>query len=163
MTQSATWPIRLRSAANLREHWATKARRVKKERGAALMLARSTLVRPQLPCIVTITRIAPRALDDDNATACGKSVRDAIAEFLGVDDRDPRVTWQVKQERGRVREYAVRVEIRAVEQTCCECGARACCEEPSAWFWCRSHMPPGAKTWAEEEAARVAEFDEALG
>lgn len=106
----AEWPIRLRSAANLREHWAAKAKRVKGERAAALMLARSTLRRPELPCVVTITRIAPRMLDSDNAVSSCKAVRDGIASWLGVDDRDPLVVWKYAQEK-RSKTYAVRVAV----------------------------------------------------
>jgi len=41
-----------------------------------------------------------------------KHPRDAIAEALGIDDRDPRVLWEYAQERGGVGVYGVRVEIR---------------------------------------------------
>ena len=37
--------------------------------------------------------------------------RDEIAALMGITDRDPRVTWVVKQERAKA--WAVRVEIRA--------------------------------------------------
>lgn len=39
------------------------------------------------------------------------------ADGLGLaSDRDPRVTWLYRQERAGVREYGVRVEIRAREE-----------------------------------------------
>ena len=50
--------------------------------------------------VVRITRVSPRRLDGDNATAAAKSVRDGVADALGVDDRDPRVEWLVDQEAG---------------------------------------------------------------
>jgi hypothetical protein len=34
-----------------------------------------------------------------------------LAEWIGVNDHDPRVTWAYGQERGKPKEYAVRVEI----------------------------------------------------
>lgn len=43
--------------------------------------------------IVTLTRVGPRRLDDDNLAGSLKGVRDAIAAALGVDDRDPKVQW----------------------------------------------------------------------
>jgi hypothetical protein len=60
---------------------------------------------------VHLTRIAPRELDDDNLRGALKSTRDGVADALGIDDRDPRVRWGYGQERGKVREYAVRVEV----------------------------------------------------
>lgn len=61
--------------------------------------------------IVTIYRIAPRELDDDNLRGAAKAVRDSVAECLGIDDRDPRCTWNYGQIRGKVKEYAVRICI----------------------------------------------------
>lgn len=58
--------------------------------------------------IVRIVRVAPRQLDSDNAESAAKSVRDGVADALGVHDRDPRVVWLVDQERGQA---CVRVEL----------------------------------------------------
>lgn len=61
------------------------------------------------PCaVVRIVRVATRQLDSDNAASAAKSVRDGVADALGVDDRDPRVVWLVDQERGQA---CVRVEL----------------------------------------------------
>lgn len=100
------WSIRLPSAANLREHWAARYRRTKQLR----LLGRSVRPAP-LPCIVTITRVAPRRLDDDNMVAAAKPLRDGIADSLGVDDADPAVTWRYAQRRAGPREYGVEVCI----------------------------------------------------
>ena len=100
-------PIRTYSLTNIRVHWAAKAKRAKAQRKAAVLVSRH-----ELPCTVTLTRIAPRTLDDDNLRGALKSCRDGIADRLGIDDRDPRVTWEYAQERGKPREYGVRVEIR---------------------------------------------------
>lgn len=73
---------------------------------------------------VTITRIAPRKLDEhDGLRTALKSVVDGIADGLGFKrDDDPRLVWQYKQERGRVREYAVGVviEIQKIERASIE-------------------------------------------
>jgi len=69
------------------------------------------LAPPTLPCAVTMTRIAPRVLDDDNLARSAKAVRDQLAELLAIDDRDPRVAWRCEQERGGAHEYAVKVRI----------------------------------------------------
>lgn len=111
---TVTLPIRAVSITNMREHWARRSRRAKQQRMAALAIP--GLDASWLPCVVTLTRIAPRELDDDNIRSACKSLRDGVADRLGIDDRDPRVRWEYGQERGGVREYAVRVEIRTEER-----------------------------------------------
>jgi hypothetical protein len=61
-----------------------------------------TLAKPSLPLIVTLTRVAPsNGLDDDNLAGALKGVRDAVAEWLGVDDRDrATVRYEYEQRRG---------------------------------------------------------------
>lgn len=107
----AVLPIRTYSLTNQREHWAKKARRAKQERGWATLTVNGAGIRKLgLPITVTLTRVAPRALDDDNLRGALKSIRDGIADCLGVDDRDARVTWRYAQRRGSPREYAVDIE-----------------------------------------------------
>ncbi len=103
-------PLRLVSSLNQREHWAAKARRAKQERETAAWLLAVHLA-PSLPCVVLLTRIAPRSLDDDNLRGAFKAVRDEVARWLGVDDADPRVRWAYAQTRGRPKQYAARVTI----------------------------------------------------
>jgi len=103
-------PLRVISSLNQREHWAAKARRAKQERvTTAWMLAAEP--KPSLPCVVLLTRIAPRKLDDDNLRGAFKAVRDEVARWLGVDDADPRVRWAYAQTRGRPKQFAARVTI----------------------------------------------------
>jgi hypothetical protein len=99
-------PIRIESCANLREHWAKRAGRAKAHRMAALAVPRHPL-----PCVVTITRIAPRKLDDDNLAGGCKALRDGIADRLGVDDGSPLVQWRYDQRKGMPKQYAVEVVI----------------------------------------------------
>jgi hypothetical protein len=82
---------------NSRDHHMVKAHRAKKEREWALLKLQSKGRPPELPVTVELTRHAARLLDDDNAVAAMKSVRDGVADWLGVDDRDDRITWVVKQ------------------------------------------------------------------
>lgn len=102
------------SAANAREHWAKKASRVATERSAVwatwIQALRPT-VKP--PATVDLTRIGPKALDDDNLRGALKGVRDEIAlRVLKVDDADPRVVWNYHQHlRGGRKEYGVLVEV----------------------------------------------------
>lgn len=87
-----------------------RARRVKKEREAVHWLLLPH--RPALPCVVTLTRVAPsNGLDGDNLQGSLKACRDGVADWLKVDDRDPRVTWLYAQRRGRVKQWAVEVQV----------------------------------------------------
>lgn len=123
-------PIRIESANVTRDrHWAIRKRKTDEQRIAvALCFAaasppslRRNRRREQLPpfpppYVVTITRIAPRGLDDDNAIAGAKAVRDQLAACLGLDDGDARLTWLYAQRRGKPREYAIHVRIESVEK-----------------------------------------------
>lgn len=104
-----TVPARTYSLTNQREHWAKKARRAKNERSWAYTLT-AGIRTLGLPLTVTLTRVAPRALDDDNLRGALKSIRDGVADRIGIDDRDDRVTWRYLQRRGKAREYAVDIE-----------------------------------------------------
>ena len=104
------------SEANSHQHWRLRQKRAKAQKTSAWAHTRHQIVwrRPnavQLPATVTITRIAPRMLDSDNAVGSAKHVRDGIAEALGIDDSSPLVAWEVRQERGAPRYYSVRIEI----------------------------------------------------
>ena len=102
--------LRLDVTANSRLHWAARAAKVKRQRAVVGLMLRA-VDRPTLPCVVTITRRSPGTLDDDNAVSSAKATRDAVAQWLGVDDRDGRVTWVVEQQRGP---WGVRVAVRGV-------------------------------------------------
>lgn len=99
------------SCANLREHWAARHRRVSEQRKTArlMLLAVCGQFSPPAPfpvegIVVTLTRVAPRSLDDhDNLRMALKAVADGVADWLGVDDRDPSVKWKYAQRPGRER------------------------------------------------------------
>jgi len=109
-------PVETRSETNQREHWGARHRRRKMQRTATYyeLLAFEPL-RPDPPVVVTLTRISPRKLDDDNLRAALKACRDGVADWLGIDDGDERIEWRYGQEKGAPREKAVRVEIEAKE------------------------------------------------
>lgn len=90
-------PVRIYSEANgSHGHWTVRAKRVKAQRQAvAWSLPR---VKPPLPVVITLCRIAPRSLDaHDNLPRAFKAVADQVAEWLGVEDRDERLTWRYSQ------------------------------------------------------------------
>lgn len=97
------------SEANKREHWAAKAKRVREQRAAAKFETLDLLML-SMPLVITLTRISPRSLDDDNCVSSLKAVRDGIADRLAINDRDPRVKWEYAQRRGKKNERAVIVQ-----------------------------------------------------
>ena len=111
MTGRVTIPVRLISEANARGHWAAKARRATKGRQQG-RLAVQILRAHNYPVadarIVTLTRIAPRRLDDDNLRGAFKFVRDGIADALGINDGSYAVEWMYDQKPGK---YAVEVVL----------------------------------------------------
>lgn len=103
-------PVRTISETNAREHWASRHRRRAGQRYAATLLARSH-VRGVVPVEVRLVRLAPRKLDSDNLAGACKAIRDGVADALGIDDGDERITWTYGQERRAA--YGVRVEVRS--------------------------------------------------
>lgn len=106
-------PLRLPSLSNLRRWW--QVLRFKKQQKVAvyryMMDAMRTQSIPDFPLTVTITRIGPRLLDDDNLAAACKYTRDQIAALVGVDDGSPLLTWVYAQVSGGPGKYSVDVEI----------------------------------------------------
>ena len=96
-----TVPLKTISAPNAREHFAVRAKRVRKERQATAWSLKGQQL-PPIPCSVRLTRIAPsNGIDDDNLTGALKGVRDEIAAWLGVDDRHRnQVRYVYEQKRG---------------------------------------------------------------
>ncbi len=119
MSFSVTLPIKV--SANARGHTIGLSPKVKAHRGAA-RLAVSAAWRifanrreAQIldrGLVVTLTRVAPRVLDDDNLRTSLKSPRDGVADALGLkSDRDPRIQWLYRESRAGVREYAVVIVV----------------------------------------------------
>lgn len=100
-------PIELKSLLNERMHWRALAA-LKKTQRVATNVCMHGLDLPTPPLLVTITRIGPRRLDDDNLSSACKYVRDEIARAIGVDDGSSIYTWIYKQQTGK---YGVDVEI----------------------------------------------------
>lgn len=105
MRIEAQVPVRLVNGANAREHWAERARRAKWERKAATTALITQSIRwigylaGAESVTITITRRGGRRMDDDGLTISAKHVRDGIADWLGIDDGDKRLTWIVKQDK----------------------------------------------------------------
>lgn len=104
------FPLRLGRGQNDRKHWRATYRKRKEEKDAIAWLLRGC-GRPAKPCTFILTRIAPSSgLDDDNLAGSWKAGRDAIAEWIGVDDKKrDLVRYEYKNERGS---WGIRIESR---------------------------------------------------
>jgi hypothetical protein len=100
-------PMKIDSVANLREHWRKRSARAKMQRAWARVLSPPH----ELPCIVTLVRVAPRELDGDNLQYAFKAVRDGVADRLGIKDNDPRVEWLYGQQKGPAKHYETLIRI----------------------------------------------------
>jgi len=106
-----TVDMKIVSVANIRMHWAVKARLVKSQRQKAFNALCAVAAPIPLPCTIVLTRVAPRALDGDNLQSAFKATRDGVADWLGVDDGDKRLDWQYRQRSDGVKVYRVEIEV----------------------------------------------------
>jgi hypothetical protein len=107
-----TVPLRTKSGMNARELWQARSRRVKKEREITAWILKPAK-KPPIPCTVKLWRIGPTSgLDDDNLASALKGVRDEVAEWLGVNDRD-RTTVRYAYDQKRGPEWCVQIEFGA--------------------------------------------------
>jgi hypothetical protein len=105
------------SASNLREHHMARAGRAKKQRTAAEKRLQAQLGSKVL-LVARLTRVAPRALDDDNLRPALKAYRDGVADALGLrNDRPGWLQWEYAQDKCLLGEPEfVRLEVRAVDR-----------------------------------------------
>lgn len=111
---SVLLPIRTESEANVRECWQAKHRRAKEQQHTVFLGMyghHRTLKAHRGRFYVTLTRIGVRKLDGDNLQRSFKAIRDQVAKMCGVDDGSDRIGFAYQQERGKVKEYAVKVEV----------------------------------------------------
>ena len=101
-TLTARIDVTLLRGQNNREHHRVRAARVAAERLATLAALAAgdwrgdpvSLRRPELGARVTLVRpFVSTPLDGDNLSAAFKAPRDAVAQFLGVDDASDRLHW----------------------------------------------------------------------
>ncbi|HLT41931.1 MAG TPA: hypothetical protein VKZ95_04435, partial [Sphingobacteriaceae bacterium] len=98
------------------EHWATKNRRSRIQRGIISLKWNSSAPEINLPCEVTLIRCANKELDEDNLAIAFKGIRDHVADFLipglnkGQADGDPRITWVYGQEFSKIRGVRIRIK-----------------------------------------------------
>ncbi len=114
------WKLNIKtvSEANSSEHWSSKSKRHKLQKKRIKFLLLQNRPDIEFPCLIRLSRIAPRLLDsDDNLPMSLKYIKDYIADQLipglapGRADDDKRMKWEYSQEKGKVREYAVMIQI----------------------------------------------------
>jgi hypothetical protein len=97
--------LRLVNWTNIRHAhaWAQRARSVRRQR-ASLAEGLQGHAPPPGPWVVRLHRVAWSAYDTDGAVTAAKTLRDGIAAWLGLDDRSPRIRWELSQSTVRQRE-----------------------------------------------------------
>ena len=109
-------PLKVDSEQNKKEHWAVSNKRHQLQKLVVKQYL-STQSKITLPCTIILTRIAPRKMDTDNMIFGFKFIKDAVAEWIhpglatGRADDDPNITWLYDQEKGKPKQYAIRIEI----------------------------------------------------
>jgi hypothetical protein len=110
-----TLPKELLSEGNKTDHWSKKYKRNKLKDN--YLIAYCSNINITLPALIKITRIAPRALDFDNLHTTMKHYIDFLSSKLipglrsGRADSDPRLKFELLQEKGKVRQYSLKIEI----------------------------------------------------
>lgn len=108
-------PIRTFSESNLSDHWTEKNKRKKQQRFLINSYMNYIKKSIKTPCIIKLTRIAPRKLDSDNLVSSFKFVRDAISDLIkpgmapGRSDAEG-IDFMYDQSH-RTKQYAIKVEI----------------------------------------------------
>lgn len=111
-------PIKTVSEANCSDHFIVKSKRHKmQKKWIRLAYMRDKPILPK-KATISITRIAPKTLDaDDNLPMALKYVKDYIADLIfpglaaGRADDSKDLTWVYSQEKGKTREYGVKIKI----------------------------------------------------
>ena len=125
--------------ANAREHWASKMRRARTQRGDSALLVlhafgalgrsarediRARYRDPSRGLVIRLGRVFDGGQGDfdldDNLNISLKHVRDGVCDALGFDDGKAAIRWQYTQTLSNVRAATVAIFGR---ETCPRCGA----------------------------------------
>ena len=114
-------PIRVANRLNKQHSGWARSRERKAHREAVVFTMRTKIhgrsgLKLLMPLAVTLTKITPRGrpLDSDGLQSALKTVRDSVAEVIGVDDGNSGYIWRYAQEFGREHGVRVRIEREAV-------------------------------------------------
>jgi len=111
-------PFKFINFANTNAHWSKKETIKNILRWNFQHPNRTALILIQLPVVAKIVRISPRTQNFDNFVYNCKCVRDFIADCLKpglapgrADDDENDIQWHYSQEKGKPKQYALRIEI----------------------------------------------------
>lgn len=124
-----SFPFRLDATAgqNGRGLWVIKAKKAEAQKAAVRLAWNVARAKPQpLPLVIEMVRQGPSTMDDDGNVGCFKSIRDALADLLGFNDRDPLAHFIYDQRKGTSARKGTpadwRVEITISPGRCLTCG-----------------------------------------
>lgn len=104
-------PLKTVSTLNTREHFRVTAARKALHRATTLRFLKG-MPTPTLPAVIVLTRHSSGTLDaHDNLPSAFKHVVDAIAQWMGIDDADPRVKWMYAQEKCKRGQTWITIEV----------------------------------------------------
>jgi hypothetical protein len=109
-------PIETLSESNSSEHWRLKHKRHSSQKTCVRMAFRQ-VKKIALPATVTLTRLSPRKLDDDNLVGAFKWIRDSVADCLipglaaGRSDCDPRIKWIYEQKKSTCKLVEIKIDF----------------------------------------------------
>lgn len=118
------------SEANSSEGWRKKNNRHKNQQWFVRMAFEQHVKAIYLPCVVTMTRLSTRLLDDDNLVCSFKWIRDEISECIfpekrgfyvtkkgnmkkikGRADSDPRIKWRYAQQKHPIQGIRIQIDF----------------------------------------------------
>ena len=121
-------PLKTVSEANSSEHWTVSSRRHRQQQFFIRALFHALDKEITVPCVVTLTRLNSRDLDEDNLVSSMKWIRDEVSECIfpekrkryvtnkgtlkdikGRADSDPRISWKYAQEKSKT--LGIRIQI----------------------------------------------------
>lgn len=125
-----TIPIITVSEANSSEFWKVKSDRHKQQQFFIKLSYKKYVKKIILPCSITLTRLSPRLLDEDNLVSAFKYIRDEISECIfpektgmymtkkgkwkklkGRADSDPRIKWNYRQEKNFISQVKIEIDF----------------------------------------------------
>ena len=115
-------PMETVSESNISEFWGKRATRHRAQRNAIWVQWRNNWDDKNrgpiiLPCVIRLSRISPRFLDDDNLRGALKACRDGISDCInpgraaGRSDNIEGMSFEYHQEKGKPKEKAIRIQI----------------------------------------------------
>lgn len=111
---TVSFEIQIPSRANANYgSWRPRQRIAKLHRHTTLWKLRGAHQTPvgfTRPITILLTRVSPRKLDDDNLQGALKSIRDGVADWLGIDDGSADLSWQYDQRSGRAQGVEINIE-----------------------------------------------------